>query len=644
MSIVHALDRAPARVLGGLLGTLLAAAGCGGDRGSTPVEPASTVVRPPAVADLTIDWGAEGDTVWVGRSATLRAHALAADGTRLAGRLVTWSTVDSAMVALESQGDGAVRVRGRQTGAARLVVTSEGVSQVVTLRGLPIPVATLALVGVPDTLDAGGRAVVRVVATARDGVGLTEDERAGRAIVWESADPAVVQVRVASGAPAGSAATDAGLATEAGGGATIEAQGAGRTVVRARLDDRVVEATVVVARPASTPVLPVEPAAPAAAAPAAPRVFPTAITAAPGATGRLTALASPGELGADGDRPTLGSDESVVWRTTDSTVVTVDETGRVTMRGVGRAEVLAVTAGGAVGRSSVTVLPAPARRFRIDVRGVGAVPDEVLAAAQRAAERWERVVVGALPPQPVALAADACDEGTPAVHETVRDVVVFLRVAPIDGARGTLAYAGPCVVRRGGLPVLGVMVIDAADAPAASGEGGTFATDVIAHEIGHVLGLGTLWNGTGGAPALLEDPTGSDLRFAGASAVEAAARAGFTAPGVAVPVEQEGGEGTAGGHWRERDFRGELMTGWVNSAPNPLSIVTVGALRDLGFQVSETGADVVSPASAAGGAAFLASRRPADASRMTLTPHAERLVRPRWEVGADGRPTRARRR
>jgi hypothetical protein len=177
-----------------------------------------------------------------------------------------------------------------------------------------------------------------------------------------------------------------------------------------------------------------------------------------------------------------------------------------------------------------------------------------------------------------------------------------------------------------------------------NGAASGFATDVVAHEIGHVLGIGTLWNGTAGAPALLVDPTGSDLRFGGASAIEAAARTGFTMHGDAVPVEQDGGEGTAGGHWREQVFRGELMTGWVNSAPNPLSIVTVGALRDLGFEVTETGADVVSPVSAPGGAAFLADRRPADLHAMTLTPRAERLLRPRWEVGPDGRPVPARRR
>src|SRR5207237_578070 len=70
------------------------------------------------------------------------------------------------------------------------------------------------------------------------------------------------------------------------------------------------------------------------------------------------------------------------------------------------------------------------------------------------------------------------------------------------------------------------------------------------------------------------------------------------------PVEDTGGLGTAGSHWRERVFLGELMTGWIGPAPNPLSIVTVQSLADLGYTVTETGADIVSPVSLTGGSAL----------------------------------------
>jgi hypothetical protein len=79
-------------------------------------------------------------------------------------------------------------------------------------------------------------------------------------------------------------------------------------------------------------------------------------------------------------------------------------------------------------------------------------------------------------------------------------------------------------------------------------------------------------------------------------------RAEFNQPSATyVPVEGEGGYGTAGGHWDEvylganntgfisnltgQDMRYELMTGWANS-PMFLSSVTLGALEDLGYIVN----------------------------------------------------------
>ena len=61
----------------------------------------------------------------------------------------------------------------------------------------------------------------------------------------------------------------------------------------------------------------------------------------------------------------------------------------------------------------------------------------------------------------------------------------------------------------------------------------------------------------------------------------------------AVPVETEGGPGTAKSHWAEKVFDTELMTGWLDSekpsaamASNPLSALTVASLKDLGYMVA----------------------------------------------------------
>jgi hypothetical protein len=67
-----------------------------------------------------------------------------------------------------------------------------------------------------------------------------------------------------------------------------------------------------------------------------------------------------------------------------------------------------------------------------------------------------------------------------------------------------------------------------------------------------------------------------------------------------VPVENCGtspwisptcGAGTVNSHWREGVMTNELMTGFINTGPNPLSIVSVAAQEDLGYVVNYAAAD-----------------------------------------------------
>jgi len=116
---------------------------------------------------------------------------------------------------------------------------------------------------------------------------------------------------------------------------------------------------------------------------------------------------------------------------------------------------------------------------------------------------------------------------------------------------------------------------------------------VILHEMGHVIGFGSLWPTMG----LLADPSlppanGTDPHFTGAQAITAFNQVGGnTYTGGKVPVEDIGGEGTADGHWRESIFINELETGFVDLGENPLSIVTVSSLADQGYVVNKVGAD-----------------------------------------------------
>jgi hypothetical protein len=100
--------------------------------------------------------------------------------------------------------------------------------------------------------------------------------------------------------------------------------------------------------------------------------------------------------------------------------------------------------------------------------------------------------------------------------------------------------------------------------PAAAGT----TVEMIAHEIGHVLGIGPRGTSTPAAnscPASAAAGTTTWVR----SAARAAFDLGFTATAAALPVEDGGGGGTRGAHWRERVFFTELMTGYLDFSPTP---------------------------------------------------------------------------
>ncbi|MGH9893863.1 MAG: leishmanolysin-related zinc metalloendopeptidase, partial [bacterium] len=194
---------------------------------------------------------------------------------------------------------------------------------------------------------------------------------------------------------------------------------------------------------------------------------------------------------------------------------------------------------------------------------------------------------------PLNAPAGTCGDRSPAINETIDDVLILAVVEEIDGPRGTLAQAGPCYIRTAGqLPILGLMRFDAADLADIESVGAL--SDVILHEMGHVLGFGTVWHLQG----LLAEPAqdgGPDPHFTGNQAIAAFDAVGGTDyTGNKVPVEDQGGPATADSHWRESVMGNELMTGFVSlnqPANNPLSLVTVASMADQGYLVNSSAAD-----------------------------------------------------
>ena len=150
----------------------------------------------------------------------------------------------------------------------------------------------------------------------------------------------------------------------------------------------------------------------------------------------------------------------------------------------------------------------------------------------------------------------------------VDDLLITAQLMNIDGAGGILGQAGPDAVRAGSyLPYKGTMQFDAADAGVYQAAG--LFDDIVLHEMLHTVGLGTIWSAKG----LI---SGGGFNGPIANAIY---------PGSAlIPLELDGGGGTAYSHWNEETFGNELMTGYIDGN-NDLSYMTIASLGDLGYSV-----------------------------------------------------------
>ncbi|MEX0670337.1 MAG: Calx-beta domain-containing protein [Pirellulales bacterium] len=208
-------------------------------------------------------------------------------------------------------------------------------------------------------------------------------------------------------------------------------------------------------------------------------------------------------------------------------------------------------------------------------------PDNSLTAAQKqvfqlAATRWSQIIIGDLP--------DVTYQG-----RTIDDLEITATSPYIDGPGQILGQAGPRQLRTTGtkLPYTGVMEFDSADVLRMQNDG--TLQGVILHEMGHVLGIGTLW----AFKSLIINENTSDPQYVGTNGLREYRLLAGTPAAAGVPVENTGGQGTAGGHWRDSVFETELMTGYAErpGVAMPISRMTVGSLEDLGYTVNYAAAD-----------------------------------------------------
>ena len=213
--------------------------------------------------------------------------------------------------------------------------------------------------------------------------------------------------------------------------------------------------------------------------------------------------------------------------------------------------------------------------FRIEVT----FPDFSLTPNQRdvfaaAARRWSKVITSDL-----------------ANIDGIDDLRITATGVAIDGAYGVLGQAGPTGIRpntvgqqyegsdNDGLPYTGAMQFDTADLSRMEQDG--TLEGVITHEMGHVIGIGTLWT------RFIRNAGTDTVNYVGENGLREYRSLRNDQTVTSIPVENTGGAGTAGGHWRETVFGDELMTGFAErpGVQMPISRMTVGALDDLGYNV-----------------------------------------------------------
>ena len=169
-------------------------------------------------------------------------------------------------------------------------------------------------------------------------------------------------------------------------------------------------------------------------------------------------------------------------------------------------------------------ITSPATQFNIGVDFSG--DPSYLPYFQAAAACWQQIIT-----------ADIADVAS-SPYGPIDDLLISASVVAIDGPGWILGQAGPDAFRSGSqLPYHGVMQFDSADLATmvANGE----LSDVILHEMGHILGIGTLWGSLG---------VKSGFNCTGSHGLAEYQILSGNPSVTSVPIQSTGGSGTAGSH------------------------------------------------------------------------------------------------
>ena len=167
--------------------------------------------------------------------------------------------------------------------------------------------------------------------------------------------------------------------------------------------------------------------------------------------------------------------------------------------------------------------------FQLEIVPVGWATLQMHAKIDRAAVRWREVLRDTdLPDIHVGTGQSIRCAGL--THQTQSDILddllVLVSVRDIDGPGGTVAATTVCMLRNVSfLPLVAAIYLDRMDMDHLSDAD---VEDVVLHELGHTLGIGSIWHHTGLLTLASLFSPGADTHFAGAHAIQAFDSAGGT--------------------------------------------------------------------------------------------------------------------
>ena len=569
-------------ILRGLLAMAAAAlASCGGDSGTSP--PNEKV----AAAVASIGFNKSVDSVEVQRTSSVTASFYDASGNQLAPAVATWSSSDTTIATVSSAGV----IAGLKIGTTTVTLTSGTVIKTIPVVVTPPAVATMTFPVTSFTMNEGDTLTIpapRIV------------DRTG----------AVVSGRI----PAYTSSSNSVAISSTG---VVTALIAGSATVTATLDTAHAVLTFTV-KPAQI---------------AAVKLIPSILDMGVGHSIATQASA----YNAQGAKFT---GRTYTYAIDNPSVASVTSSGIVQGLTAGKTTLTVSTGTGSV-RIPISVAALQTNGFTIDVRFIGNVSQTVRTAALQAAARWQQIVSAPLIPYHIVTAANDCGKGIPAVDTTETNMMIIVTTDKIDGPGNTVGEGGPCVLRDDApqTTALGTLTIDTADVASLNAQG--LLVPVITHEMGHILGIGTLWQGIPTYASLATGLGGPNPVFVGHLARIASAALGFTPDSTyGVPIENQGtvGDGTRDSHWRASVFGHELMTGTIHNGLNPISLVTIDAIGDFGYTVVPEAAEDFDVANANAPGSYV---QPSDriGGGAALTIH-ETLRFPQFTVSRSGRMRR----